>query len=88
MPPKRTFWKTPVIIDVLNCLIENYMKYKKRNRTNEFYEKIGKQFNMDSASIINLLKNLGRGYREVCLLAQIYVVPHVLQEYFTGVSPI
>ncbi|KAK6170095.1 hypothetical protein SNE40_018572 [Patella caerulea] len=68
MSHSRTQWKQHKIISLVNCLVDNHEIYKqeKKNLSLEvFYTTIAEQYNCTCQQLRDLLKNLGKEYRQV-----------------------
>ena len=47
-------------------LHKRFINYKKCNKKDKFYEAVGEGFSVSGSKIRDLLKNLGKEYRQVC----------------------
>ena len=64
----RFHWNVKKVFTVLELLCErhkDYVKAKKFNKLNDFYKSVAIKIDGDASTIISLLKNLGKEYREV-----------------------
>ena len=67
-PLQRTSWKMPQLITLFNVLVERFDEYKtekKNNKVEVFYANLSSQFNCGEKQIRDVIKNLGKEYRQL-----------------------